>query len=272
MMKNWKEYKGHTPKTNKNETIDGNIYTFDIETTSYLVLNEKQMETSLYLTLSKEEQEKCKFQGLMYIWCFGINDIVYYGRTWEELRKFLKIIEINVENKKIVYVHNLAFEFQFLRNEFSFKDVFARKSHKVMKANILDLNYEFRCTLFLTNSKLEDLPKLYNLKTQKLVGNLDYNKIRTNVTKLTKKELQYCENDCLILYEYITKEKEYYKKLKKIPLTNTGKVRKELQEKTNKNFSYKYKVINSINTDGHIYNMLNEAFAGRIYSCKLDLY
>lgn len=270
-MRLWKEYKGHQKKSSKNEKIDGNIYTFDIETSSYLILNNKQLNTDEYLNLTKEEQENCKFQGLMYIWSFGINDIIYYGRTWEDLRKFLELIEINVENKKIVYVHNLSFEFQFLRNEFLFEDVFARKSHKVMKAKLIDFNIEFRCTLFLTNSKLEDLPKLYGLKTQKLVGNLDYSKIRTNITNLTNKELKYCENDCLILYEYIKKEKEYYKKLKKIPMTNTGKVRKELKENLDKNYSYRYKVMNCINTEGHIFNMLNEAFAGRLYSCKLDL-
>ena len=43
---------------------------------------------------------------------------------------------------------------------------------------------------------------------EKLVGNLDYDLIRNSKTELTEKELKYCENDCLVIYEYIKKELE----------------------------------------------------------------
>ena len=133
----WNEYQGHKLDIKgKRKLYDNNIYTFDIETTSYLILNEKQLNTDKYLNLSKKEQEECKFYSCMYIWMFSINDIVYYGRTWEDLYNFFNRIEIFTASyniKKIVYVHNLSFEFQFLRNIFNFKNVLARKSHKVMK-------------------------------------------------------------------------------------------------------------------------------------------
>ena len=198
----WKEYRGHDLDImGKKKMFDKNIYTFDIETTSYIILNGKQMKAIEYLNLTKKEQEECIFMSCMYIWMFSINDIVYYGRTWQELYDFFEKIEIFTYSKnvtKIVYVHNLSFEFQFLRNIFNFKNVLARKSHKVMKCEIEEFNFEFRCTLMMSNVKLEKLPKIYKLPVEKLVGSMDYSKIRHSNTKLTEKELKYCENDCLV--------------------------------------------------------------------------
>lgn len=71
----------------------------------------------------------------------------------------------------------------------------------------------------------------------------------------------------MVVYEYIKKELETYKEIKKIPITSTGHVRKELREKIIKNYNYRNTVRNSINVDGHVYNLLNEAFAGRLCTC-----
>ena len=215
------------------------------------------------MEFTDEEKERSIFQGTMYIWMFGINDKVYYGRTYKELYNFLNRIEFyTTYEKKIVYVHNLAFEFNWLRNIFKFKNVMARKSRKVMKCEIEEYNIEFRCTLFMTNSKLEKIPDLYKFEVKKLVGQLDYSKIRHSETKLSKKELEYCENDCLIIYEYIKKELETYETTKNTPLTSTSHVRRELKELIDKNWDYLNKTRKSINVDGHVYNMLVSAFAG----------
>lgn len=259
---------GHEPiSKGKRNKFDNNIYTFDIETTSYIILDRKQYNTIDYLEFTQEEKERSIFQGTMYIWMFGINDKVYYGRTYKELYNFLNRIEFyTTYEKKIVYVHNLAFEFNWLRNIFKFKNVMARKSRKVMKCEIEEYNIEFRCSLFMTNSKLEKIPDLYKFEVKKLVGQLDYSKIRHSETKLSKKELEYCENDCLIIYEYIKKELETYETTKNTPLTSTSHVRRELKELIEKNWDYLNKTRKSINVDGHIYNMMVKAFAGRIHT------
>ena len=263
-MKYWTEYYGHIPDIRgKRKKFDNTIYTFDIETTSYLILNNKQIPAIDYLKLSKKEQEECIFMSNMYIWMFSINDIVYYGRTWDELRGFLcRIDNWGTSEKKTVFVHNLAYEFQFMRNAFNFNKVFARKSRKTMKFELEEFNFEFRCSYMMSSSPLEKLPKIYNLSIKKLVGNLDYSLIRNSKTILDDKELSYCENDCLVVYEYIKKELETYETIKGLPLTSTGHVRKELKDKTIKDYSYRNKVRRSVNVDGHIYNMLISAFAG----------
>lgn len=96
----------------------------------------------------------------------------------------------------------------------------------------------------------------------KKFGDLDYSLLRNSKTILSEKELGYCEYDCLVIYYYIKKELETYLRVDKIPVTSTGKVRRELKERIENDWDYKNKVKKSINTNTHIYNMLLDAFAG----------
>lgn len=259
-MKYWIDYEGHEYNIiGKRNKYQDTIYTFDIETTSYIIYKGQVLNALEYDKLNENQKQECMTQATMYIWMLGINDEVYYGRTWDDLRLFFeRIIWYTDDNKKYIFVHNLSHEFQYLRNEFEFDNVFSRKSRKVMKATLLDYNIEFRCTLYMTNCKLEKLPSIYNLPVQKLTGNLDYNKLRHSNTELTEKELAYCENDCLVVYEYIKLELKRYKTLKNLPMTSTGHVRKELVELLRKDYEYRNKVRKGINIEGHIYNLLVE--------------
>ena len=258
--KDFKPYK--IIEVGKRKKYDDNIFTFDIETTSYIIHNGIIYNNDYYERLSKKEQELCKKCSNMYIWQLSINEDVYYGRTWNELKEFIKLIDDYSPHKKIIFVHNLSFEFQYLMRVFEFEHVMARKSHKVMKAELSNFNIEFRCSLFMSNEKLESLPKTYGLPVQKLVGNLDYSKLRHSKTILTDEELAYCENDCLILYHFIKLQKALYEEIHKIPLTSTGFVRRELFNLVMKNYKYKRKVYKAINTNPHIYNLLVYAFQG----------
>lgn len=259
----YEEYNGHFADiVGDRKKIDNTIYSFDIETTSYLILDGKQVAGIDYQKLTKEDQERVEFRCCMYIWMFSINDKVYYGRTWEQFKKFLDRLELYDREKKIVFIHNLAFEFQFLKGVFNFTDVLARKSHKVMRCFFEDYNIELRCTYMMSNCALKYLPKIFNLPVEKQVGDLDYSLIRTPTTKLTSQEMKYCENDCLVIYYYIQRELETYERVDKIPLTSTGHVRRELKNKVLNDWNYRNKVKKAINTDPHIYNLLQDAFAG----------
>ena len=262
-MRCWTEYNGHDHViSGRKEKYDNTIYSFDIETTSYLVLNDLVLPAEDYENLTKKEQQECKKCSCMYIWMFSINDTVYYGRTWEEFVIFMGRLNEAVPELKIIFVHNLAFEFQYIKSYFKMKEVMARVSHKVMKARLKDYNVEFRCSYIMTNSALAELPKTFNLPVKKLVGNLDYNKVRTPKTTLTEEELAYCENDCLVVYHYIRYELQTYENVKNIPLTATGHVRRELKNLIRRDYKYKRLTAKMINTNPVIYAMLCEAFAG----------
>ena len=258
-MKYWTDYKGHDVCIlGKKKRIDNTIYTFDIETTSYLMLDGRVLSSREYPYLSSEEQAECTKQACMFVWQFSIEDQVYYGRTWIEFKLFLDRINDNDDTRKILFIHNLGFEFQALWSVVRIKSVMSRKSRKLMTCELEDYNMQLRCTMMMSNAKLEKLPKLYMLPVEKKVGDLDYNKIRTPITPLTDKELGYCEFDCLVTYWYVKRELEVYQRVDKIPITSTGKVRKQLQRLVLSNFGYVRKVSKQINTDPRVYNMMTD--------------
>lgn len=260
----WDKYENHTPNIIKkrNKVIDNTIYSFDIEVSSYIKLNGVQYSQDKYDEFTDKQKDKCECYSIMYIWMFSINDTVYYGRTWDELKEFLYKIDQNVPEKKIIYIHNLSYEFQFMRSQFLFEDVMARTQRKVMKCKLVDFNFELRCSYFLSNTNLEHLAQVYELPFKKLVGDLDYSIIRSPETPLTDEELGYCENDCLVIYYYILMELQTYKTIDRIPITSTGKVRRELKELMYKDFTYKKKASRACSIDPHVYVLLNQCFMG----------
>lgn len=262
-MKYWTEYKGHEVNIlGQKKKIDNTIYTFDIETTSYLIIGSRIISARDYQSLTSEEQESCTKQACMYVWQFSINEDVYYGRTWDEFKLFLNRLEANDDTRKIVFVHNLSFEFQAIWSVLRIKSVMSRKSRKLLSCQLEDYNIELRCTLMLSNLKLEKLPDVYQLPVKKKVGDLDYSLLRTPATPLTDRELGYCEFDCLVTYWYVKTELETYERVDRLPVTSTGKVRKQLQRLVLNNPSYVRKVSNQINVNPKVFNMLVDAFAG----------
>ena len=90
-----------------------------------------------------------------------------------------------------------------------------------MKCEMQDYNIEIHCSYMMSNCALKQLPKIFMLPVEKKVGDLDYTLLRTPITNLTEKELGYCEYDCLVIYHYIKRELETYKRVDKIPITST---------------------------------------------------
>lgn len=168
-------------------------------------------------------------RAIMYIWMFGIGDIVTYGRTWDEFSAFLRglkmVLDLSENRRLIVYVHNLPYEWQFIRKHFKWDKVFFLEDRKPVKARIGGI--EFRCSLKLSGGKsLQNVGKdLQKHKLEKKVGDLDYNLIRTALTPITEKELGYCEYDIRVLNAYIEEKIEQDGGIDRIPLTNTGYVR-----------------------------------------------
>src|SRR5699024_4452048 len=114
---------------------------------------------------------------------------------------------------------------------------------------------------------------LVNHKIEKQVGSLDYSKVRTDKTKLSDRELSYCESDIRIVVYYIREQIKEYGDITKIPLTNTGRVRTFVRNKcyfTNTNHrkssGKKYanfsKLIKSLTLTYSEYVILKQCFMG----------
>ena len=205
-------------------------------------------------------------QAIMYHWQFGIWNMVTTGRTWEELADFLKavraILDISEERRLAVYVHNLPYEFQFIRKRFDWDKVFLIDDRKPVYARSDGI--EFRCMLKLAGGRgLAAVAKdLQTYKVEKMVGDLDYSVYRTPLTPLTKKELKYCENDIRICLSYIQEKIEQDGDITKIPLTNTGYVRQYCRKECFRRWKKYRTLISSLTVDGPEYGQLKRAFQG----------
>lgn len=261
-MVHYSEYSGHKKRKYKvkKRVYDETVYTFDIEASSVVLHNHLIYSQTYYDELTNEEKRLCEVYGFMYIWMFSIEDVVYYGRTWDEFKEFFSKVFPDDSCESIVYVHNLSYEAQFLRGVIPIDDVFAREKYKPMY--LKSGSVTFKCSYVLTQSKLEKLPEYYGLEVEKLVGSLDYEKIRHQDTPLTEEELAYCKNDCLVLYEFVKKMAELYKHLHKIPLTKTGVLRRRCKSTMNKSINFRCRMREMVNLDPRLHTLLSRCFAG----------
>ena len=169
-------------------------------------------------------------QAIMYIWQFQIGQWTIYGRTWEEFKEFKKNMEACLPQDcwLVVYVHNLSFEFQFLKSIIDIQDVFAMDDRKVLR--IRSGRFEFRCSYIHSNMSLDQFLKKMDVKNKKIKG-FDYRKKRYPWTRLSKNELLYCFNDVRGLTQAIKKEMQNDgDNLYTIPLTATGYSRRLAKE------------------------------------------
>lgn len=187
--------------------------TFDIETTSIIFLNKEDMNKSY---------------AFMYIWQGFFFGRLVAGRTWREYRKFIATLTSVLDKATIlIYCHNLAFEFQYLRNVFPVTRVFAKAARRVVKATMA--NCEYRCSYTLSNMSLEKWCEHHDVKHKKLVGDLDYSILRYWDTELSEQEYAYCFHDVIGQNECLMKLFEEDNAVT-IPLTSTGYVRRDYRE------------------------------------------
>lgn len=206
---------------------------FDIETTSFYEREGVCLNTKEFYKTIKEPKEQLKWskRAIMYAFVFGINGKCIIGRNWNEfLTIYNELVEyFDLDPKKrvaFIYIHNLSFEFQFIRKYFDFVNVFSISEREPLKALTTE-GVEFRCSLKLSGYSLEKVGEnLHKYKVEKMVGDLNYYKLRNEITPLTKKELGYILNDGLVVMAYIEEEiEEHEGNIGKIELTKTGKVR-----------------------------------------------
>lgn len=230
-------------------TMLNSALSFDIETSSFYLDSKK------YAT--------------MYVWAFDIFDVTFIGRTWEEFTSLLSTLSTfyKLTPKKLIriYVHNLSYEFQFMRKWLTWRKVFASKSRAVIYA-ISTLNIEFRCSYFLYGSKLSTLAEDMNIYSEQSeiskIAGYDYSLLRHSATPLSDFELDYVITDVKIVTKYIktciAKEEEG---IASIPLTKTGYVRRLCRNACLSNPNYYY-MIHAMNLTYPEYITAKGAFAG----------
>lgn len=197
------------------------IGAFDIETTTVWtreILGSYPDRTEVHFTP----------HAVMYVWQFAINDTVYYGRTWDEFKEFLRHLSRRLPSghRLLAFVHNLSFEHVFLSGVFDIprEALFPIEPRKILRVDLTDF-LELRCSYLLTNRSLAQFLKAEGVEAQK--GEMNYTTKRYPWTKLTAEELLYCERDVLGLTQAIRHRlQETGDTVYTLPFTSTGYVRR----------------------------------------------
>lgn len=230
------------------------ICSFDTETTSTLVGRKGQEEPFAFV----------------YIWMMAFGNTVFYGRYLEQFFKLLQILSAtNDKCTYVIWVHNLPYDWYFIKNYIEWEDCFFIRNKKPMYTR--SGNIEFRCSLILSGKSLKVISEeeIKDERYGKKSGDLDYDLVRLPITPLTPKELEYCYYDVLTTNEYINEYaiKNEYTSYKQFPYTKTGKIRKRCRYKTsrnkNKNTAFRYqKIMQNLTLTTEEYQMLHHAFRG----------
>lgn len=238
------------------------IICFDVETTSGFFNGHDVIPFDYNNPKKMQKMEKV---ACLYKWQCSINKTVYHGRTLDEYYTFLTQLKDHISNeintdefKIIIYVHNLAFEFVWMTNIIEFDEVFARQVRKPIYAR-WDV-FEFRCSYMLTRLSLKNWGDSIAYPIAK--GTMDYNKIRTPLTRLSMDDIDYCNKDCLVMYHGLLTYKKRYGHVCDIPLTQTGTVRREIIHRMRKEKRYLKKMTDLIPQTIEEFRLLIKVFLG----------
>lgn len=165
----------------------------------------------------------------------------------------------------IIYVHNLAYDYTFLR-----KFLFDRYGYpeKMLNTNPhYPIRIEFsnglvlRDSLILAQKSLERWANDMDVEHKKAVGFWDYDKIRSQKEEFTPEELKYIENDTLAGVECIDKlSKQLHHYIYSMPYTATGIVREVTYKEGEKNRAHN--LFERISPDYSTYKLLELCFHG----------
>lgn len=221
---------------------------FDIETSSYM-----------------DEGEK---RAVVYSYALAIDDTIYHARSTDEffslLEKIAAEMELSLDHRLVIYVHNLAYEWQFIKHYMSWESAFAISSDRRIVRAVSKLGIEFRCSYVLTNKPLAAVGK--DVGVQKMVGDIDHTLIRNSITPLTDEEMGYIDNDVRILIEFerqaLAQEGGSIEQaLRSIPITKTGYVRRRMRKAALADPAYE-QLISELTLNEETYTLARHSFQG----------
>lgn len=210
-------------------------------------------------------------EGFMYHWQMSIGGVVVYGRRWEEwlelMKKISEWLNLSEERRLVIYVHNLSYEFQFIKDFLSDElggfEVFAT-ARRIPVYVLCGMGFEFRCSYILTNMNLQRAcENELGVIHPKAAGDLDYSIRRVATSELNDLEFGYCISDVVSLYELI--ERRLINEgdtLDSIPLTSTGYVRRMTRSECRKDRRYRDYVFKKQIMKREVYTLLKEAGRG----------
>lgn len=274
------------PKTGERENV---VYIqeyigYDTETSSWRVdpscgkIYSQNFIEHMTKELREEMHSRTVPRACVYAWMIAIRGKAVLVRSWEEFMLCVGMLcdhyNTAINRRLVIYVHNLPYEFQFMAWRFEWHDVFSVGDRSVIRA-ITKSGIEFRDSLILSKMPLEkvaeQLTETYGIKIEKLVGELDYQKIRHTKTPLSEQEKEYCGNDVKILTIYIYIKCKEDGDITKIPMTDTGYVRQDTREMCLRVPADKARPVVNPKTGKTRYDYVNRDFVSTIRALTLTV-
>lgn len=204
--------------------------------------------------------------SFMHTFQVALNETtVILGHTWEEfdllLNSLRETLNLSYNNRLVFYVHNLAYEFQFMKEFIKIDNMFAKDKRRPLYIHCDGI--EFRCSYFLTNMSLSEfLTKTPGVKYLKNSGDdYNYEKLRYPDTPQTMVEQSYEYCDVRGLCEGLRIQFFGEHTIADIPLTSTGFVRSDCREAMKKNPANREKFLEKALTLDQ-YKLCRDAFRG----------
>lgn len=226
------------------------FWTFDIETTTLITgIDEKGQPIRNAIVWSGQ--------------FFDGNDYIQTRSLFDTIKRLKLIEDDNRDNpyKIVVFVHNLSYEFQFIKDFFKFEKILCTSNRKIIAAETDQI--VFRCSYFLSNQNLDNFLKNENVPEIFRKTNMDYLVERFPWTTLTKEEEVYCANDVKGLHIALEHRISqcHNEDINNLPLTSTGYVRKACRKActANKNNRYRFK---RERLNKETFEMCHDAFRG----------
>lgn len=162
------------------------------------------------------------------------NICTLWGQRPSDMMRCISNIIDNMDgDRTVIYFHNLAYDWTFLRKFF-----FSAYGEPVKQLNTkahypLYIEFEngimLKDSLILAQRSLDKWGKDLNVEHQKAVGYWDYDKIRTQESVLTPEEIEYIEHDTLCGVECLDSTRHTLRKrVYSMPWTATGIPREEV--------------------------------------------
>lgn len=222
-----------------------------------------------FICLDTETSHSGEDCAWIYQWAASVGDTFVIGRRpsefvqlLEKLRDFYGLSDLK---KIIIYVHNLSYDFQYLKHYLKLYDanmeVFAIDRHGVLTVDVW--GFRFICSYHLSNMSLDLFSKTYAEKFLKAKGLIDYDVVRYQDGELTAEDWSYMLSD-------VASQRDAIKGLLKshgirrpidAPITNTGFVRTDCRKASQADPKYR-RWFQRMALQLSQYNLLREAFAG----------
>lgn len=224
-----------------------------------------------YICLDTETSHTDNTCGWVYQWAAKLGELYVYGRKPSEIIDFMERVaehyELSDDKKIVLYIHNAAYDLQYLKLFLRRYDPSARflavDSHAIIECDVI--GFKIVCSYKLTNMGLDPLSQNYAELYTKAVGEIDYNIVRYQDSELTASDWFYMFSDVASQDDGIQGylKMQGYRYAFRAPITSTGFVRANCRKAAKADESWR-EIFRKTALSLEQYNLCRQCFMGGV--------